>query len=79
MASKTRLYKVTSANGLRLVETTSPARAIAYVARAEISAMIPAQHEIYAMAKSGLEIEIPMEGLLSDETRTSVSQGQLSV
>lgn len=74
MASKSRLYKVTTPTATRLIESVSVARAIAHAARLEISATIPAQHEVFAMAKAGIEIEIAGDITVSDESRTAVAQ-----
>lgn len=77
--SKTRLYKVETPTSTHLVETTSPQRAISHVASGQIKASIPAQHEVFQMAKSGIEIERPGDVPLSDETRNAVAQEQLDV
>jgi hypothetical protein len=79
MATKSRLYKVTTPTAVRLIKTTSTARAIAHAARKEISATIPAQHEVYAMARSGIEIETAGDVDISDETRSAVAQSDLVV
>jgi len=73
MASKTRLYCVKSADQVRLVEATNPASARSYVARKEYSVEIPAQHEIYAMARDGVQIELAVEEL-SETSRMSIGQ-----
>lgn len=79
--SNTRLYRVlsTSSDKQRLVEATSPHAARSFVARKEYSVDIPAQHEIFAMAKAGVEIEVAGADPVSDETRTAVAQNQIPV
>ena len=78
MASKSRLYRVKSTTGqLRLVEATTPAGARSYVARNEYTVDIPAQHEIYAMARDGLLIEAANDDI-SDETKSAVAQVDLA-
>jgi serine/threonine protein kinase len=63
MASKTRLYRVKDKSGAqRLIEASTPRGAIAYVARNEFTADIPAQHEVFAMAKSGVEFASTQTG-----------------
>jgi hypothetical protein len=75
MASKTRLYRVKDNSGKqRLIEASTPRGAIAYVARNEFTADIPAQHEVFAMAKAGVEIEVAGDQDVSDETRSAVAQ-----
>lgn len=76
MKSNTRLYRVrsTSTGADRLVEASTPRGAIAYVARHEFKADIPAQHEVFAMAKAGVEIEVAGEEPISEETRAAVAQ-----
>lgn len=73
----TRLYKVTTPTSVHLVEAQNQHRAISHVARKQISAAIPPQHEVFQLAKSGLEIEVAGEHGVSDETRQNVSQDQL--
>jgi hypothetical protein len=60
-----------------LIEASTPRGAIAYVARNEFSADIPAQHEVFAMAKSGVEIEVAGDEPISDESRNAVAQTQI--
>lgn len=79
MATKTRLYKVDTPTSTHLVEAPSPSRAISHVASSQIKATIPAQHEVFQMAKDGIEIERVGDAPLSDETRNAVAQEQLSV
>lgn len=43
----TRLYKVATPTGDRLIETTNPTRAIAHVAKSQYTVTIPASHEVY--------------------------------
>lgn len=76
--TKTRLYKVTTPNGVRLIESPTIQRAIAHAARSEITATIPAQHEVYALAKAGIEIENVGADPVSDETRAAVAQMPLA-
>lgn len=81
MAVKTRLYRIrSSSTGKdRLIEAATPRGAIAFAARLEFSASIPASHEVFALAKSGVEIEIATGEDISDETRTSIAQEQIDV
>lgn len=81
MASKTRLYRVVSSSTqqVRLVEATTPAGARSHVARNEFHVDIPAQHEIYSLARQGIDIEVAGEGVVSDETRNAVAQEDLDV
>jgi hypothetical protein len=74
MSSKTRLYRVRSKTDIHLVEASTPRGAVAHVARNEFTVDIPAQHEVFAMAKAGVEIEVAGEEPVSDETRTAVAQ-----
>lgn len=77
MATRTRLYRVRSKTDVHLVEASTPRGAIAYVARNEFTVDIPAQHEVFAMAKAGVEIEVAGEEPVSDETRAAVSQSTI--
>jgi hypothetical protein len=70
---------VKSSTKTHLVEATSPRSAIAYLARNEFKADIPVQHEIFAMAKAGIEIELATDEPISDETRNAVAQTDLVV
>lgn len=79
MAQATRLYRVITPTKTHLVESTTPQRAISFIASREMKCDIPAQHEVFAMAKAGVEIERLNDAPLSDETRTSVSQAVLEV
>lgn len=78
MTSKTtRLYRVVTPTKTRLIESTNIQRAIAFAAKDEIKADIPAQFEVFAMAKAGIEIESVLDQPISDETRTAVAQEDL--
>lgn len=79
MAVKTRLYRVTqkSTGKVSLIEAASVRGAISHAAQDDFSADIPANHEVFALAKAGVEVQVAKEGTVSDETRTAVSQGQL--
>ena len=78
MATRTRLYRVKSRTDVHLVEASTPRGALAYVARNEYTVDIPAQHEVFAMAKAGVEIEVSSdEVVVSDETRTAVAQSTI--
>lgn len=79
MATKTRLYRVKSSHRTHLVEATTPRGAIAFLARNEFKVDIPAQHEIYALAKAGVDIEVATDEPISDETRSAVAQSDLDV
>lgn len=70
----TRLYKVATPTGDRLIETTNPSRAVAHVAKSQYTVTIPASHEVYRMATEGIKIEVVGADEISDETRTAVSQ-----
>lgn len=76
MVTRTRLYRIKSAStgAQRLVEASTPRGAVAFVARNEFTADIPAQHEVFAMAKAGVEIEVAGDEPVSDETRSAVAQ-----
>lgn len=74
MTRKTRLYKVTTPTATRLIEASSRQAAIAHAARREIIAAIPPQHEVYALAGQGVEIEIAGAGVVSDGTRAALAQ-----
>ena len=77
MANKTRLYRVKSASQTRLIEAASQASARSYVARKEYAVDIPAQHEIYAMARDGIQIELAVEEL-SETSRNAIAQTDLA-
>lgn len=80
MATKnTRLYRVKAATTGRqhLVEASNPRAAVSHVARNEFKVDIPAQHEVFAMAKAGVEIEVVGDEPVSDETRAALSQDQI--
>lgn len=79
MTTKTRLYRVVTPTSKHLVESTSPQRAVAHVAGRQIQCDIPAQHEVYAMAKDGVEIEKTSDQPISDATRNAVAQADLAM
>ncbi|MDO9252563.1 MAG: hypothetical protein Q7U48_13570 [Hydrogenophaga sp.] len=74
MATRTRLYKVETPTSVHLVEAPTPSRAISHIASRQITASIPPQHEVFQMAKDGLEIERVGDEPLSDETRSALAQ-----
>ena len=74
MSTRTRLYRVKSNTDVHLVEASTPRGALAHVARNEFTVDIPAQHEVYALAKAGIDIEIAGEEPISEETRAAVAQ-----
>lgn len=74
MSAKTRLYRVKSKTDVHLVEASTPRGALAHVARNEFTVDIPHQHEVFAMAKAGVEIEVAGEEPISEETRAAVAQ-----
>ena len=76
MATPTRLYRINckSTGRTRLIEAATPRGAIAFAARNEFTADIPASHEVFALAKAGVEIEVAGPDPISDETRSSLSQ-----
>lgn len=78
MASKARLYQVTTPTAVRLIEAPNVARAIAHAARTDFTARIPLQHEIYQLARDGTPIEVAGDIVLSDETRNAVAQTDLA-
>lgn len=78
MASKTRLYRVTTPTAVRLIEAPNVARAIAHAARTDFTACIPLQHEIYQLARDGIMIEVAGDIVLSDETLNAVAQTDLA-
>lgn len=77
MATATRLYKVATPTGDRLVETTNPSRALAHVAKSQYTVTIPPSHEVYKMATEGVKIEVVGAEDVSDETRAAVAQTQI--
>lgn len=79
MSTKTRLYLVKSKTDIHLVEASTPRGAIAHVARNEFTVSIPAQHEVYLLARTGVEIETAGDESISDETRNAVAQEDLAV
>ena len=79
MAATLRLYKVTTPTQVRLVQASNVQRAIAYAARHEITATIPAQYELYELARLGMEIECATDDPITDETRSAVAQQQIEM
>ena len=81
MTATTRLYRVhcKSTGKQRLIEAATPRGAIAHAARNEFTADIPASHEVFAMAKAGIEIENATLAPISDETRSSLAQEPMEV
>jgi hypothetical protein len=77
--ANTRLYRVVTPTKTHLVEATNPQRAVSFVASRTMKCDIPAQHEVFAMAKAGIEIERTTGKPLSDETRNAVAQEDLEV
>lgn len=80
--SKTRLYKVNSPAGVHLVEARSPRHAIVHVVRKQrkdFTASVPQQHEIYNLAKQGVEIEVAGSEPVSEGTQAALAQGNLDV
>jgi hypothetical protein len=77
--ANTRLYKVDTPAGPRLVEASNPSRAVAHVAKSLFTVSIPVQHEIYKMATEGVLIEIVGAKQVSDETRNATSQSTIEV
>lgn len=56
--TKTRLYRVTTKTATRLIEAANPQRAISHAARTDFVVDIPASHEVFNLAKKGVEIEV---------------------
>jgi hypothetical protein len=79
MASKTRLYQVTTPTAVRLIEAPNVARAIAHAAKTDFTARLPKQHEILKMGYDGIQVEIAGDIELSDETRNAMAQTDLTV
>ena len=81
MTATTRLYRVhcKSTGKQRLIEAATPRGAIAHAARNEFTADIPASHEVFAMAKAGIEIENSSLAPVSDETKFSLAQVPMEV
>lgn len=77
----TRLYRVhcKSTGKQRLIEAATPRGAIAHAARNEFTVDIPASHEVFAMAKAGIEIENSSLAPVSDETKFSLAQVPIGV
>jgi len=78
MSSKSRIYQVTTPTAVRLIEAANMSRAIAYAARTDITARIPLQHEIYALARDGVMIEVAGGIAPSDESRNATAQTDLA-
>ena len=77
MATKnTRLYRVQSRTSpaVRLIEAATPSGARNFVSRDDYAVDIPAQHEVFAMAKAGIEIEIAGADGLSIDTRAKLAK-----
>ena len=53
----TRIYKVTTPNGVRLIDAAIKTNAIAFVARDEISVEVASGHEIAALVSKGVKVE----------------------
>lgn len=52
-----RIYAVTTAAGLRLVEATNKAQAVNHVARDTITAEVASQSALVEAIKAGIEVE----------------------
>ena len=57
MAADTRIYAVTGNGATRLIEATSAAQAVRFVASAIFSATIARPHEIVAAMNAGTKVE----------------------
>lgn len=79
----TRLYKVDTAHGPRLVEAGGRRQAVMHVVRADRKRMVATlaqSHEVHQLAKSGIEIEVAgADGELSDTTKAALAQEHLDV
>ena len=53
----TRIYKVTTATGTRLVDAAVRANALAFVARDEITCEVASGHDIALLVSSGVKVE----------------------
>ena len=53
----TRIYRVTSPSGVRLVDASVKANAVAFVAKEEISAEVATGHEIAELVGAGVKVE----------------------
>lgn len=53
----TRIYKVTTATGTRLVDAAVRANALAFVARDEITCEVASGHDIALLITSGVKVE----------------------
>ena len=69
-----RIYIVETPTGSHLVNATSRSAAIAHVARSTMKARIPSQHEVFAMAASGVELERANNAPVSDQPRSDLAQ-----
>lgn len=67
--TRTRLYKVVTPIRTRLIEAGSRASALLHAASTEILISLPEQHEVYILAKTGVEIEHASHAALSDDER----------
>lgn len=76
-ASNTRLYRVTTPKGVRLVEAPSRHTAVSHVVKTEVTVDIPAPHEIHKLAMSGVPIELAGTDVIGDETRQAAAQAQI--
>lgn len=77
--SNARIYLVETKNGPHLVNAVSRAAAVAHVARSTMSARIPSQHEVFAMASSGVELECAKGAKLTDQSRADLAQSTLEL
>ena len=53
----TRIYKVNTPNGSRLVRAVNKTQAIGYVARATIKAAVATQDDLLALVADGVKVE----------------------
>lgn len=53
----TRIYRVTSPSGIRLVDAANKSTAVAFVTREEISAEVATGHEIAELVGNGTKVE----------------------
>lgn len=74
----TRLYRVTTPKGVRLVEAASRHTAVSHVVKSEVTVDIPAPHEIHKLAMSGVPIELAGVEVIGDETRQAAAQSQIT-
>lgn len=81
-AKMTRLYRVDTPHGRRLIEAKSREAAVAHAIKTErmgTSADLAQSHEIHQLAKMGIEIEVAGKLALSDDTMAMINQGHLDV